>query len=421
MGRLTREQRLFIVLVAASVLFFTAQGMLFPVLPRYVKRELGGDGFAVGIAVSSFAIGAMLARPWGGLLADRIGRRAVATFGSLLWAAMVVCYPIGGAHAGTAGVIAARTVGGVGGGVLFVAMAAIASDLWPEDRRVQGFSLFSLSTLFGFAVGPSVGELVLDGDRWGRTFVLCGVLALAPAAVMAVLPDTRRTAAGDAGARRGAGAAGAPGAPPPRPVLFHRAARGPGVGLLLGSLGFITFAAFVPLHADELGMRNVWVVLLVNPATTLLVRLATSRLADRVPRRALTAWSLAFVVLSAVVLALWATPTGVYVAAVCNGIGSAYVFPGFLAMTVDRTDERDRAQAIGSLTVFSDLASSAGGALLGVAADAWSYRGAFALAAGCAACSLLVLWLGPPERPTAARVRAGSAGSAGGTVRAPSS
>jgi MFS family permease len=166
------------------------------------------------------------------------------------------------------------------------------------------------------------------------------------------------------------------------------------MGLLLGSLGFITFAAFVPLHADDLGMTNVWLVLVVNPATTLLVRLAASGVADRVPRRALTSVSLAFVALSAFVLALWATPTGVYVAAVCNGIGSAYVFPGFLAMTVDHTTARDRAQAIGSLTVFSDLASSAGGALLGIAADVWSYRGAFTLAAACASCSIAVLWLG---------------------------
>lgn len=392
MGRLSREQRLFALLVGASIVFFTAQGMLFPVLPRYVKRELDGDGLAVGIVVSSFAIGAMLARPYGGLLADRIGRVRVAVFGSLLWAAMVVLYPVGGAHLGVGGVVLVRAVGGVGAGVLFVSMAAVATDLWPEELRVQAFSLFSMSTLLGFAAGPAIGEAVLGTDHWGRTFVVIGVLALAPAIAMKFMPDTRRAAGEPAGADR--------------PRLFHRAAVRPGIALMLGSTGFITFAAFVPLHADEIGFDDVKLVLLLNPTVTLLARLGTTRVIDRLDRKLLAGVSLAFVAASGMILALWAAPAGIYLAAVCNGIGSAYVFPGFLAMTVDAAAARDRATAIGSLTVFSDLASSAGGALLGVASDAWGYQGAFATAAIMAVASIGLLAVSartptrtPGERP----------------------
>jgi MFS family permease len=374
----TREQRLFGLLVSASVVFFTAQGMLFPVLPRYVKNELHGGPVAVGVVVSSFAFGAMIARPYGGRMADRIGRRRVATFGSLLWATMVALYPVGGAHAGVAGVVTVRAIGGIGAGVLFVAMAAMATDLWPEERRVQAFSLFSMSTLFGFATGPAIGEWLLADRRWGLTYGVIAVLALAPAIAMRVLPDTRRTVA----------------APEPEakaPALFHRAALRPGVALLLGSTGFITFAAFVPLHADELGLERVWPVLLLNPAVTLLTRLAGASFADTIDRRLLTGISLGFVAAAAATLALVNSPEGIYLAAVFNGIGSAYVFPGFLAMTADASTERERASAIGSLTVFSDLASSAGGALLGLAADAWGYRGAFGTAAVLAVCSIAIL------------------------------
>lgn len=142
----------FWLLAAASTVFFTAQGMLFPVLPRFVDRELGGGAVAVGVAVSSFAIGAMVARPWGGYLADRLGRRVVAGCGSLLWAVMVAGYAAAGELAGLGGLIAVRIVGGVGGGALFVAMATMATDLAPADQRVRGFGLFSASTLVGFAI-----------------------------------------------------------------------------------------------------------------------------------------------------------------------------------------------------------------------------------------------------------------------------
>ena len=360
--------------------------MLFPVLPRYIKNDLGGDSLAVGIGVSSFAFGAMVARPFGGRVADRVGRRAVATFGSLLWAAMVMLYPVGGAHAGVAGVVLVRAIGGVGAGVLFVAMAAIATDLWPEERRVQAFSLFSMSTLLGFAGGPPIGEWLLDSNRWGRTFLTIGVLAIAPALAMRVMPDTRRRTA-SASSNDGREHEEAHSAP----TLFHRAALRPGIAPLLGSTGFITFAGFVPLHADEIGFERVWLALLVNPVTTLLARLLTTTIADRIDRRLLTGISLGFVAAGAATLALWSSPAGIYTAAVLNGIGSAYVFPGFLAMTVDQATERERASAIGSLTVFSDLASSAGGALLGLAAGAWGYRGAFGTAAVLAACSIVIL------------------------------
>jgi MFS family permease len=369
----------FWVLATASTLFFTAQGMLFPVLPRYVDRELGGGGLAVGITVSSFAIGAMIARPWGGALADRIGRRWIGGGGALLWSAMVLLYPVAGAAGGVPALVAVRAVGGLGGGVLFVAMATIATDLSPPERRVQGFGLFSASTLLGFAIGPAIGESLLDGRRYGLTFATCAALALAPVLAMVLLPDTRPAP--------GPGGAG----PPARPVLLHPAARRPGTAMLLGSLGFITFTAFVPLHADEVGLGNVALPLTVNAGMNLLTRLVGSRSADRVPRRVLTGGSLVVVALSASTLALWASPTGIMVAAVLNGAGNAFLFPGFLAMTVDATDDRERARAIGSLTVFSDLANSVGGALLGLAASVAGYRGSFALAAVLALCSLALL------------------------------
>ena len=372
-------------------MFFTAQGMLFPVLPRFVDRELGGGAAAVGVAVSSFAIGAMVARPWGGYLADRLGRRLVAGCGALLWAVMVACYGPAGELLGLGGLITVRAIGGLGGGALFVAMTTIATDLAPPDQRVRGFGLFSASTLIGFAIGPAIGEALLDGDRYGLTFVVCGAMALAPLAAMLVLPETKPTESPS-------------GRAPWRELVVHPAARRPGAAMLLGSLGFVTFAAFVPLHAEDVGLDNVAIPLTVNAATNLLTRLFGAPVADRVDRRVLTGVSLAIVAGAALTLALWASPVGVVIAAVLNGAGNAYLFPGFLAMTVDAAPEADRARAIGSLTVFSDLANSVGGALLGLAASVAGYRGAFALAAALAVCSLAVLVLSAPRRAAATEV-----------------
>ncbi len=123
-------------LVAGSVVVFIGQGMLFPVLPRYVHRDLGGGGLAVGFAVSSFAIGAMVARPLGGLIADRLGRRLVAACGAALWAGMVAPYPVAGEDGRLPALGAGRVSGGVGGGVPFVGMIRNPRQLClPAPRR----------------------------------------------------------------------------------------------------------------------------------------------------------------------------------------------------------------------------------------------------------------------------------------------
>jgi MFS family permease len=372
----------FWILVAGSVVYFIAQGMLFPVLPKYIRDDLGGGKFDIGFTVSSFALGAMIARPLGGAFADRIGRRAVTIVGSLFWALMVGLYPVAGAHGGVAALVGARMLGGLGGGMLFVAMAAIATDLSPPDRRVQGFGLFSSSTLIGFAIGPQVGLTVLDGSHFGRTFAVCALIATAPALSMLFIPETRP--AGHTLTAR----------PTIRDSLFHPAARRQGMGLLLGGLSYVTFTAFLPDFSDEVGLAKVGIPLTVNPIANLLVRVFASRVVDRVDRRLVAGVSLAFIMAAALMLAVWAEPAGIITAAALNGIGNAYLFPSFLAMTVDRVAESERALAIGSLTVYNDISISGGGALLGLVASTVSYRGAFAVAGGLAALALLITMTG---------------------------
>jgi MFS family permease len=380
----------FWILVAGSVVYFVAQGMLFPVLPKYIENDLGGGKFDIGFTVSSFALGAMIARPLGGAFADRIGRRAVTIAGSLFWALMVGLYPVAGAHGGIAALVGARVLGGLGGGMLFVAMAAIATDLSPADRRVQGFGLFSSSTLIGFAIGPQLGLTVLDGDHYGRTFAVCALIAIAPAVSMLFIAETRPV--GQVVTAR----------PPIVQSLFHRAARRQGLALLLGGLSYVTFTAFLPDFADEVGLDNVGIPLTVNPLANLLVRVFASRIVDRVDRRLVAGVSLLFTIAAALMLAIWAEPAGLITAAALNGIGNAYLFPSFLAMTVDRVAENERALAIGSLTVYNDVSISGGGALLGLVAATTGYRGSFAVAAALATAAFVITMTGSRQRAPAA-------------------
>ncbi|MGZ4786318.1 MAG: MFS transporter, partial [Acidimicrobiales bacterium] len=56
----------FALVVTSGLAYFLALGMLLPVVPLFVKDELGGNNVAVGVAVGAFAVGAVLLRPFAG-------------------------------------------------------------------------------------------------------------------------------------------------------------------------------------------------------------------------------------------------------------------------------------------------------------------------------------------------------------------
>ena len=78
----------------AAMLFWFGLTTVLPVLPRFVRDELGGGDVMVGLVVGSLAIGAIMARPQLGRLGDTRGRRlllvgggavaSLAMFGHLL-------------------------------------------------------------------------------------------------------------------------------------------------------------------------------------------------------------------------------------------------------------------------------------------------------------------------------------------------
>ena len=157
----------FVLIVAAALGYFTAMGMLLPVLPRYVEDELGGSGFAVGAAVGAFAVSAALVRPLVGRLGDRLGRRPLAVVGAGIAAVSIAVYGLVDA---VPFLVAARLVTGLGEAAFFVGAATAAQDLSPDDRRGEAASFFSTSIYGGLAVGPFVGEALYraggDGVVW---------------------------------------------------------------------------------------------------------------------------------------------------------------------------------------------------------------------------------------------------------------
>jgi MFS family permease len=371
--------RPFLAVTAATFVFFMFVGVLVPLVPRYIEDELRSGELGLGLAIAAFAIVAIAVRPLIGVLVVRFGRRSVMIGGAAVAAIAGSAY---GLTDSLPVLLALRGLTGAGEAALFVAAMTLIADLSPADRRAEAASYFSVAVYAGLGIGPIVGEAMLDSSGFRTAFGFAGLFAGAAAVVATTVP--RRVAVlkpesdvdavdTDPGRARTGGRVWR---------WLHPAAIAPGIVLAIGMAALAVFIAFLPDYSRTLGMASSGGLFAVYSAVCLVVRIGGARLPERLgPRVAVTT---AFTML-AVGMALLATITeqwALWAAAVCVGIGAAFMYPSLIAFTVNRTPERERPRSIASFTMFFELGTAAGGIALGALADWYGKRAAFAVAVG---------------------------------------
>jgi MFS family permease len=381
----TRREQLitpaFVFVTVAGLCQFVSLGATLPVLPRYIEGPLGGGSIAVGFGVGAFAISAVVARPFLGRLGDLAGRRVLVVGGGLLLGA------------GTAGLaifdsyiwlIAMRLVQGVGEAAQFVGAVTLVSDLAPEHRRGEATSYFSVAVYVGLGVGPLIGETVLDATSFVTVWLVAGGLSLAGALIGLGIPQVR------------------PAHVPTRRRLIHPAGLGAGAVVGLGIMGLTAFLAFMPLHADDLGLDGARWVFAVYGGIVLLVRIFGATIPDRLGYVPTATVALAAIGAGLVLMGAWNTEAGLYAGTAIFAAGMSLLYPALMSLALAGVPEGERASVVGTFTAFFDVAQGLGGAALGVVAALSDYEGAFVVGGLLAASGILLLRsLAPRPEPLA--------------------
>lgn len=375
----------FVIIVVSSTAYFASMGMLLPVLPRYVRDELSGNGFAVGLAVGAFAVSAALIRPLVGRLGDQLGRRPLAVVGAAVAGVSIACYGIVPA---LVALVAFRLVTGLGEAGFFVGAATAAQDLSPPDRRGEAASFFSISIYSGLAFGPFLGETLYKSGGAGRVWLVSALLAGASALAAVFIP-----------AQLGRQDPDRPKSVGPRTFL-HPSAVMPGSILLLGLIGFAAFSSFLSLHLEELGIDDAGPFFLVYGVTVLVVRIFGARLPDRFGAAPSTTAALACIAVGMATIAVVTTEAVIYGATVVFSLGMALLFPALFGLVVDRAPDHERSHAVGTFSLFFDLSQGLGAPVLGIFVTiSGTDRAAFVVGAVIALVGIVVARIRLP-RPT---------------------
>jgi MFS family permease len=359
----------FVLVTLATFAYFLALGALLPTLPRYVEEELGGGGVAVGVVVGSFAISAALLRPFAGRLGDLRGRRILVVGGSALVGLSVLAYAFVDDIAVLVGL---RLITGIGEAAMWVGAATSVQDMAPDDRRGEAASYFSVALYAGLALGPALGEWMLDARSFDAVWVLAGASALVATFFGLWTPPV------------------VPGERQPFRLL-HPTAIGPGFVLFLGLLPFIGFSAFIALYGPEVSIDDTAPVFFLYAGLVLVIRVVGARLPDLLGWRRASTGALVAAGVAGLLLAVWGAAPGVWIATVWLSVGMSLLFPALFSATVTAVPPEERGQAVGTFSLFFDLASGVGAPLLGVVVSLASYRASFAVAGVCSLLGLVVI------------------------------
>jgi len=160
-------------------------------LAIYLARDLGFTPGTVGRVLAIYGLGMVVAGPLGGLLADRIGRRATMLLGLVLGALAVAALTVARHPALIAGL---AFLCAAAGDLYRPAMTAAVADLVPPADRARAYGLVYWVVNIGLAVGLSFGGLVAERSMVAL-FLVDAATSLAFAAVIFLrVPESRPAA-----------------------------------------------------------------------------------------------------------------------------------------------------------------------------------------------------------------------------------
>jgi MFS family permease len=174
---------------------------IIPFLTIVLKREFRLSGTEVGALVMAYGAGSLISVLCGGVLTDRLGRRAtllLSLFGSGGAAILLGFAPSLQAFA------TLLVLFGFVADLYRPAASAIIADLLPSAQRAVGFAALRMAINLGFAMGMTLGGLLADWS-WRLLFVGDGLTtALYGALVYFFIPETRPHATAGGGAQHAA-------------------------------------------------------------------------------------------------------------------------------------------------------------------------------------------------------------------------
>ncbi|MCK9495747.1 MAG: MFS transporter [Dehalococcoidia bacterium] len=363
--------RAFVVLFIAMFVAMAGVGMVSPLLPVYVRDDLGGPAVGVALSFSGLAIAQIISAPFAGSFGDRYGLKPFIVGGFAIYALGAFGYLFANTWEM---VVFFRVLSGFGAAGVFPMTLAYIGRLAPPGREGSYMGGFTVAQVTGFGLGPLLGGGIRDAFNSETAFATMGIM-LAGTALLTLLwlPPKPGLASLDGIEEPSL---------PWSQIVRRRAVQGAVLFMTLMSLGWgaaYSFIAIFVTSEEGLGLDSalfVGILLSLRQLTNAALQPITGRLADRVDRVKLVSIGLVLMAVGTGLIPLvpdttievGPVPLAVFLllTVVISGVGESLAMPAQQAVFVTL----GRVVGMGSLMGLNNMGNSVGflfGSLVGAA------------------------------------------------------
>lgn len=341
----------FWLICASSFFFFASFNMIIPELPAYLT-SLGGEEYK-GLIISLFALTALVARPFSGTMADRVGRVPVMVIGSSVCLVMGILYPL---FSTVWGFLLLRSIHGFSTGFTPTGQAAYLSDIIPVARRGEAMGLLGTAGTIGMASGPAIGGLIANRFSMDILFYSSSAMAIASLAVLSGVKETLKARTKFSASLFRI----------QRKDIFEPRVLLPCVVMVLAVFAYGTMLTLIPDFGDKVGIRNKGLLFTYFTVSSLLVRLLAGRVSDLYGRRKVLIVSVGLLVISMVIISQGQTARDLIIGISLYGLAHGMTSPTLLAWATDLSDPTHKGRGLSSLYIFMELGIGLGAFVSGL-------------------------------------------------------
>lgn len=183
-----RERSVVLLSLAAAALFFSMMGT-YTYLAAWLGEVQGVPEDRIGIVLGVAGVMGIPAAALAGRWIDLLGRRAVALLGLAGYTAVLAAFIA--VPYSYAGVVTLAALLGWTALVAWTALNTLAVEIVPALRQPVA-SIYNAFRFSGYALAPPALGLVYGRGRVAAVYLVCGLAAVAAAALVARLPSPRR-------------------------------------------------------------------------------------------------------------------------------------------------------------------------------------------------------------------------------------
>ncbi len=369
-------------LITIANFFLFCNFSSFFLLPLFIKK-LGGNEANIGFIMGSFGVTSLGSIPLVAFLIDKYGRRWFMLIGAIVMFSSSLSYLFVRELSLIFYIL--RMLQGVGFAFFFTSAGTAVADFIPEMKRGQGLGIFGAFTIASYALGPTIGEGVIE--KLGFSFFFIYTSSFSLIAILLVYPTK------DAPFKRSVDPYGLDFFR----LAFSRRYSVPLLSNLILAGGFGSVLNFISVYVRPKGL-DVFYFFLIYAVTITSVRIIGGRVSDVFGRKRVASPSLFVFSLSIAAMIFINSVYKLVLISFLFSLSYGMLYPTLSALMMDKANPDERGKAMGAFNACFGIGTNFLAFAFGVIARDLGFTSMYLISAAFVFLGFLLFTLFEPQR-----------------------